>query len=509
MLYKPKTGAMWDPSALWHDGKYHVFMMYDKEGERGLDAEYCFLASSTDGVHWRDEGIVVEERERARGAKFFKMFVSRCGDRFVMDHGVLRPEGQDTLRFYESRDLKKWNYLFSNRPDPKWYVSEGRWDHMYILPKTEGEPKAGYFGYVVATPKPGLPSGLGMMQSVDGADWEILPPPEIEWGDTPQRGLEYGGCERIGGKYCLIGGTGDYMGNKGYSMFTLVGDGPRGPFRPDVEAYRLCGATSKNVTWLAAWARGKDELLVSNYASLESGTWMLPLRKPVVDKDGHLRLGWWAGNEALKGKPLAISEKRIALTARGGTLYGIAYLANAFDLDTGVVLEGRIQAPVSPPQEATGENAPDAKPGAGFVVDEGAGQAMAILFGVGKPEGRESHIGSMTADVNGKMTFRSLDVTGKGCATVTGIERDKEHAFRLLLRLDAVELYVDDMLVQTYVYAPGSGKVGFLARNADAVFSNLKAWDMSLLSDGPKPETRPPCAPESAGREDRRGETSS
>ena len=88
MVYRPESGAMWDPSILWHDGTYYAFMMYCKDGANGLDAKHCLLASSADGVHWRTEGIVNEELEAAAGNKFFKCFVGRCGDRFIMDHGV-------------------------------------------------------------------------------------------------------------------------------------------------------------------------------------------------------------------------------------------------------------------------------------------------------------------------------------------------------------------------------------------------------------------------------------
>ncbi|MHC4061115.1 MAG: hypothetical protein ACYSUC_09865, partial [Planctomycetota bacterium] len=161
MIYRPEKGAMWDPSVIWHDGKYYAFMMYNKDGREGLKAKHCLVASSTDGVHWKDEDIVIEERESARGCRFFKCFVARCGDKFIMNHGVARPEGQDTLRFYESPDLKQWNYLFSSHPDSRWYVRDGRWDHMYIIPKEEGVPDSGYWGYAVATPKPGLPRAPG------------------------------------------------------------------------------------------------------------------------------------------------------------------------------------------------------------------------------------------------------------------------------------------------------------------------------------------------------------
>jgi hypothetical protein len=77
------------------------------------------------------------------------------------------------------------------------------------------------------------------------------------------------------------------------------------------------------------------------------------------------------------------------------------------------------------------------------------------------------------------MQFQSEDVTSKGCATVTGIEHGKEHNFRLLVRRGMFELYIDDMLMQTYVYEPGSGKVGFLAHNADVVFRDVQAWNMA------------------------------
>ena len=478
MIYRPQKGAMWDPSVIWHDGKYYSFMMYNKDGQEDLKAKHCLVASSTDGVHWKDEYIPIEERESARGCRFFKCFVAQCGDKFIMNHGVARPEGQDTLRFYESPDLKQWNYLFSSKPDTRWYVGDGRWDHMYIIPKEQGKPEVGYWGYAVATPKSGLTRAPAMLQSHNGTNWEILPPAEMKWGDTQQRDMEYGGCERIGGKYYLIGGAGGYV-SKGYSMYTLISDAPRGPFAPDTKAYRLCGTTGKTVTWLAAWARARDELLISNYASFSSDKWrptMLPLRKPVVDKDGHLRLGWWKGNEALKGKPLTLKINTFKLNTRDkNSNYQIVYLNGSFDLQKGVVIEGRIKAsPLAKQQNSK------SKPAAGFVFEQGPNESVAIQLGIGKPEDRKTHIGILKTTAEGTMQFKSEDVTGKGCATVTGIENEKEHCFRLLVRRGMFELYIDDMLMQTYVYKPGSGKLGLLAHNANVIFRDVKAWDMSL-----------------------------
>lgn len=471
MIYRPKTGVLWDPSIIWHDGSYYAFVMYDKDG-RGFG--HCFLASSTDGVHWKDEGTILEERDRAQGSQFYKCFVGRCGDRFIMDHGVLRQAGQDTLRFYQSNDLRNWTYIASTQPDLRWYVRPGRWDHMYVLPKEEANPSGGFWGYVVAVPRNGvdLPA---MMESADGLKWDVLPPARTEWGRTPPRNhFEYGGCERIGTRYYLIGGAHEYI-SQGYSTYTLTADHPRGPFRPDAEAYRLCGSSTKaaglGVQLLAGWARAKGELLISNSACVPSGVWLLPLRKPVLDANGHLHLGWWKRNEAIKGKKLDLKKNEIALSKKATIGYEIRWLDDVFDLQKGIVLEGTVRATAP---DGEGEHR------TGFVLDEGSNQVMAIQLGIGKADGRETHIGRLKTQAGGTTMFHCEDVTGKGCATVTGMESDRSHTFRLLLRADLFELYIDDLLMQTYVYRPISGRIGIFVRNADVVFRNLTAWTMDF-----------------------------
>lgn len=132
------------------------------------------VSSKSDGVRWREGWVAAKESDHTAGSRFFKAFIGKVGDRFVMDHGVVQANGQQNiLRFYESRDLRKWTYLFSNSPDPQWYEPSGRWDHMYILPKDEENPFAGYWGYPVATPKHGLVRGLGMMDTQNGREWRI------------------------------------------------------------------------------------------------------------------------------------------------------------------------------------------------------------------------------------------------------------------------------------------------------------------------------------------------
>src|ERR1039458_918041 len=197
MIYRPEKGAIWDASVLFYDGKYYMFSMYLPErGNR--EATRVFLASSGDGVHWKDVGVVIKSESRVENT-ICAMRVLRLPDGFVMNHGGYSKPGSanDTMCFWESKDLVHWNFMYENHPDPRWYNTQARWDHMTMFPKEEGNPAAGYWGYVVAEPNADLPRSPGMMQSQDGRHWEILPPPKMEWGDIPQQGFEYGGCARI------------------------------------------------------------------------------------------------------------------------------------------------------------------------------------------------------------------------------------------------------------------------------------------------------------------------
>jgi hypothetical protein len=509
MVYMPTRGVIWDPSVLWHDGRYYMFSMY-WPAKAGFES--VWLATSVDGVHWQDYGEVIP-RPRAKSPcnQVYKCFVGRCGDRFIMDFGAFsgKPgtERQDTLCFYESHDLLHWTYVGESRVDSRWYVDKaagGRWDHMYMLPKEEGNPRAGYWGWVVANPKPAERAqnrAFGMMESADGLHWNAMQPPLAELGgrDPISPGLAYetGGAERIGCKYYLLAGTYGYLRQMSYAMFTFTSDNPRGPFKLDPTAWRLCGAsqahpplpTGTGVQQLACWVRGNGELLISNYL-----TWgnivLLPLRKPVVDADGHLRLGYWKNNDAAKGRPLALNmdqceqvfprEPRLLVTdARSVRLKAegtdpvvrsraAALLRQAFDLEQGVILEGTIEV-------AAGRNRPCC---AGFYLEAKQGEGTGIALEASDAALRCSYVGALK--LGKQWDFHSCDETGPGCATVTGIVPGRKHTFRLWLHHNIFELYIDDLLMQTMAVGERTGRVGFLVQNGVATVTDLKAWSMNL-----------------------------
>jgi hypothetical protein len=77
--------------------------------------------------------------------------------------------------------------------------------------------------------------------------------------------------------------------------------------------------------------------------------------------------------------------------------------------------------------------------------------------------------------------FEALDIVGPGCASVAGVDAGAPHAFRLLVRQGLFELYVNDLLVQTYfLNEHRDGTLALLAVGATAEFTHLRAWQMTI-----------------------------
>ena len=490
MVYTPSEGKIWDPSLLWHDGYYYFYAMHKYYGNETPNpnignynsAEWYGMwgAKSKDGVHWEDLGPVIKDCS----FKVWKMFVMHTGEHFIAAHGSFSGKpghGNDTQRHWKSIDGIKWEYLgkeTDTHPDPRWYRKEGRWDCMYMIPK---EDEKGWLGYTVATVL-NKGHGLGKLESDDGIHWKVLPPIAFDWEGVASGFAEFVGIEKIGDRYYSICGKGlrEY-GLPLYSVYTFVSDSPAGPFKPDKKAFRYCGGSGVEVPpqWLAAMGRGQNnEILITNYVG--SNGWgpdvtLLPIKKAVVD-DGHLRPGYWKNNDAAKGseKPI-VSEYCI----NASTHRTITLLDQNFDFHKGIILEGIVTAKATSSQNSY----------AGIYLDhQQAGHGTGILMGIGEPETRLSYIG-LLRDCAGSTLFDPLDDiagpetlrrAGLGVANVTGISDSTPHTFRLWIRQGLLELYIDDIAMQTFFTGPANGTVGFLAENAEVTFNNLKYWEMNI-----------------------------
>ncbi|MCX5758971.1 MAG: hypothetical protein NTU83_10790 [Candidatus Hydrogenedentes bacterium] len=299
LLYRAPEGSLKDNCVVWRDGTFYLFTMYrrDQQGARDQDQwRHVWLATSTDGVHWKDVGPVIKDAPFG----IYAMRVWKAGDRYVMNHGSFTGEKQDVLRLWESPDLVHWTYLGPEfdvrRPDGQ------RIDHMDVISEDEGG-KTVYYGYAVG----------GMLRSEDGVKWTWFG--EFPFTDNLNVRVvqEPGGCQHIGDKYYLLVG-GFYPGGFQYAVATFISEKPTGPFRPDYPAFRLNGYSGRNVVALwAGYCRLPNELLLTNYILDPSGDfwWHTPLKSAVVDRAGHLRMGYWKGNDALKGSEVPCDIGRI------------------------------------------------------------------------------------------------------------------------------------------------------------------------------------------------------
>jgi len=504
-LYQPSVGSFWDPTVIYANNQYYMYTMY------GGDA--VWLATSADGVHWEDYGVVLKSQD-FKNNRVWKQYVHKVGNRYIMNYGAFSEptSNNNLLRFYESEDLIHWKFLYELPIDPKFYQANGRWDHMFMMPKNDAKPSEGYWGYAVANPIDH--GGFGLMESPDGVHFTPLKAPEI-LADFRIPNVEPGGVKKIGGKYYMIGGAGSHFGFFGFGVYTYVSDSPTGPFRPDLPAYRLTGTSGMDGTnmvhILTAFVKDSPEDLVSDPFTFRvagtdgQGTWFLPMRKAVVDSSGHLRLAYWKQNDLAKGSEIAADASQNTAVFPPGqtaanpivkvsgakdsllvfpdknwrefpwldstkTRKGVVVLNQRFDLDNGVIVEGHISA-----RSATSSS----QAHAGFYI-EGAEKntGTAILLQVGEPQWRESKIGKLRTDVD--FNFEALDVTGRNSATVTGLDNGRDHTFRLWLRGGQMELYIDDMLMQSFFFFSPSGRIGFISQESEAQFSQLRWYGMTL-----------------------------
>lgn len=476
LLYRAPEGTLKDNTVIWHEGTFYLFTMYRYE-EKSRDQDQwrsVWLATSTDGVHWKDVGAVIKDAPFG----IYAMRVWKAGDRFLMDHGSFTGEAQDVLRLWESRDLVHWEYLGPEydvrRPDGQ------RIDHMDVIVEQESG-KTVYYGYAVG----------GLLRSEDGRKWTWVGELPLTDNLSVRVVEEPGGCQRIGDKfYLLVGGF--YPGSFEYAVATFISENPTGPFRPDYPAFRLNGYSGRDLVALwAGYCRLPDQLLLSNYILDPGGQfwWHAPLKTAVVDKSGHLRMGYWKGNEALKGARATfgmnlmgtpMGDVRIADNAMvvkapprppirwitpGEPNLAFAFLDPVFDFEKGCVVEGSITV--------AGNNAL-VFPAAGICLEQSGQQATAILF----ETWGQTEIG--TLHYSATPVFESRDRTGFGCATVAGMTPNAAHTFRLFIRKGIFEIYLNDLLVQTFSAANLTGRIGFIAQDGEGTFSCPDVWAMDL-----------------------------
>ncbi len=156
------------------------------------------IAVSHDGVHWRFIGRDLVPIPGAHAG----FGVIRIANKHNYYPTCSTEEKGVHFKIYQSEDLLHWKHLgdrYDVVPDCKFYRE--RWDEIYIIKEQEGG-RGVYLGYISSEVRDdvGAPS-TGMLKSFDGINWEVLPPPVIEWGELPSQHMELNFCERIGTRF--------------------------------------------------------------------------------------------------------------------------------------------------------------------------------------------------------------------------------------------------------------------------------------------------------------------
>lgn len=428
----PKSPWMWDVWMYHHNDTYYLYSLC-ASGGGGFDN--FSMASSQDGVHWKEIGPVLTKDDgvdwMGTGATW-RNPIAGIRPAFQLNYSSWIGERQ-TIFFAQSDDLIHWTKCGPKKEfvqDERWYEPKGRWDCIW----TVARPGGGLYGYWTATPKKETCGQFGFGESLDGITWTALKPPEVSGVGTG----EVGAVAKVGERYFMLFGS-------EMRMTTLVADKPQGPFSVAVRNPVFLGGH----TYFARFLHAPSGLLVCHhtiarptYGKVSVGV----LKGTNFDAEGTLRLTWWPGNEALKHKPVTVPP---LAAGRAGP---IMMLSRKIDAGSGLVLEGKLQLPkpLGAPR--------------GLYIEHGKGTGTAILF---KSDG-SAELGSIAADGTGFIPGKTVDREMRFGEPVR---------FRLLLQDALVEIYLDDFLVECYsLPSPATGRIGVITGGRKNSISAMRAW---------------------------------
>ena len=434
MFYRPThhaTGEMWDTWLYWHAGTCYLYYLAKTTDQW----DNISMATSRDGVHWTELGPIMHKGAgvtwMGTGSTWQAPLPARLGA-FHMNFSEWKGPRQ-TIFFAASDDLVHWRRLDAEPEfvqDERWYERLGRWDCIWTIPR----PAGGLYGYWTASPKLETGGRFGFGQSMDGVNWEALPPPKVHGASEG----EVGAIEEIGGRYYMMFGSYPHM-------VTLVAERPDGPFHVARKNRALLGGH----TYFSRFFPAPAGLLVNHHSMARDGhIYMGLLKKAVVDEEGVLRLAWWKDNATLRQQK---TELKIPCAPSAGEC--VQMLPGTFDAAQGLILECRLVLPPTPFAARRG-----------LYVECAGGSGTAVLF-----------------DAQGRAEFSQTDPRGSVCAVERRIDREMDFTgtsrLRLVLAHSLMELYLDDILVECFsLPSAATGRLGLVQGGALCVFSELIIW---------------------------------
>lgn len=424
----------------WDGGKYFLYYLGKSKPDERWDN--VSLATSENGVHWEEHGVILTKRPDAEwmgtGSTWATPDFDHTGKYFI-NFSEWRGD-QQTIFFGASTDLMRWTRLGDElefKPASRWYNADrgvdSRWDSIFTTPRDAG----GLWGYWTATPS--AHHGVGFGRADDGTAWEALEPPKIE--PVLRHSCEHGSVARVGETYYHI------LGIKG-GMCTYLAERPQGPLhRAEKNAALLKSAddplsTGALYTYFARFFHVPDGLLVNHQSVGRDGVVHLGLlKRALFDDEGTFRLGWWNANDVLKNHSVGFNQPP---DVEGTTPRMIEQIIDAVNV---LVIEGTLTIPSSCEESAV------------LYIETSEGLGTSILVG---PRG-VTELGEMGEDGN---TFQSE----------SRVDRQypfgKTAHFRMIVFRDLLEFYLDDILIQCHsLPAAATGRFGLIGGVTD-----VAAW---------------------------------
>ena len=510
--------GLWDQSGLIApDGTWR--MWYDAQGQAcnlttggavsGSGLCGFGLATSDDGVRWRDEGLTMRPFDQPALGSGAVWRSPSDPDEWVLNYSdecnepAIRRASNCTgqqIRFQTSRNASlrgPWR----PRPDvPPFVPSEAlgyssfRWDT--INPYFDAESKTLYGWWTAGLPTDGPAGGpgkagqsaMGFGTSADGVHWKARAPAILTWPSATNvtaGGFEIGGVAPItssGGQrrwyasVCMSHQELPAAIDGRVGCFTFVAAQPGGPYT----------IAAKNAAILGYGQRGRDPEyayyhrflhargeLLTHYQVYDKAHWkrehgvtcyLTPLKRMVVDEqDGALRMMYWNTNEALKAPPaMPVERGRLTIeSGSGGIVEGTVVWGE----------EGGLCFPYS-------DGGP--RPGTSFVAGLVRVNRTHVLMG---------EASSLQCTASTSVTNDTMGVTDHAAEPSRGLRlrSGDKVAWRLMFRRGMLDLYVQDALLLSYALAVG-GKPYNLSQDVHLVGSwagavDVVSWRMNLPAD--------------------------
>ena len=384
---------------LWLYREQSAFYMYFISGSTGADPnptpaqkqggnwDHIGAASSADGVHFSPLGPVLnvpanetrnidwlgsgavwpllgQGRDRAKKKRYVINYSGAFSHHNRWDGAI----DYQKIYFATSDDLIQWQPQpqATFQIDTRWYNNTQccimRWDCMSVVCKdpglSPGQCKSGYHALFTASPLPTCPTcpdnkdGLGFAESDDGLHWVALRPitqgtPGSRWPHSPPIGGEVGSVNRIGSRvFVVIGGR----LNSAPSIegpYTPTLDNPlvlNGPINSETSNSACTNGACWSFPRLWDLSTDTENLTLMTVNRLVGGhtAYSDALKEARVDENGTLRLSWWKGNDAMRGRPLPV----VPPSGDGTAAALSSFRLTQWDLSAGLMLTAGAPAAV-------------------------------------------------------------------------------------------------------------------------------------------------------------------